>query len=400
VKIWLKSPDPNKQCCDCSVKKGPCDFCCSFPLISGNNHQFYIKDIYNGNCYTPDIFGPCGIGCETILPFSPPTGSSINLFNNPVNRSFTSSNFFPIGIPVGLIDGSENVGIDAGGNLNNAISSNIINFNYTLQSNNAGLNLNSTTETVDVLSERCSDGAVAINLSCASLTEFQAAFSSGESIIFNFQGNVQRQCKNGISDRIIPGSTTYFLEQSCLDGPLFFSWEISRTSTGHNPWFSTGNISFTGNFVSIDSFFGTNNGFDNTTQTSQLSEVDAFCNDNFLPSEPAISPCLSFFTSFVGPGSCVAIRAGPGGTGTFQDVFCCVKGGAGFSTPSFRAIAGQVTIKFLSSECVHFINNETNTFFQTQIQIIGPTGQLINPMSRLTKLSIDTGTFPNCNLPP
>ena len=39
-KIWLKNPDPSKQCCDCAGKSGPCDSCCSLDIGPYSN----IKD--------------------------------------------------------------------------------------------------------------------------------------------------------------------------------------------------------------------------------------------------------------------------------------------------------------------------------------------------------------------
>ena len=32
TKLWIKSPDPSKQCCDCAGKSGPCDSCCSLVI--------------------------------------------------------------------------------------------------------------------------------------------------------------------------------------------------------------------------------------------------------------------------------------------------------------------------------------------------------------------------------
>lgn len=66
-KIWLKSTDPNKQCCGCEGKTSPCDPCCpSISMTSGQN-------VYPSGIYTNKLkYSPFGsiLATEASLLFS------------------------------------------------------------------------------------------------------------------------------------------------------------------------------------------------------------------------------------------------------------------------------------------------------------------------------------------
>lgn len=91
-KIWLKSTDPNKQCCGCEGKSGPCDSCC--PLISiPTGQNAYPSGVYaNKLRYVPESGIDVTDGCFV---FS--NGDSTLTISNPdtfVGAS-TSKCFYP-----------------------------------------------------------------------------------------------------------------------------------------------------------------------------------------------------------------------------------------------------------------------------------------------------------------
>lgn len=80
-KIWLKSVDPNRQCCGCEGKTGPCDSCC-------NPIETTTESIWNIPGYEDYFFRPGG---EV-------NGSSLAVTNGTVTLSNTNPNAESIAI--------------------------------------------------------------------------------------------------------------------------------------------------------------------------------------------------------------------------------------------------------------------------------------------------------------
>jgi hypothetical protein len=123
MKIWIKNPDPNHQCCDCSARQGPCDSCFNCLIFNSGIYPNFFMDynasilnLFNNNCL---IVGPvssnCSV-CSEISSFSYESNSDISYFASPRRRQFPNVIQNPIGIVSGgrfpsVIDGSQKISI-------------------------------------------------------------------------------------------------------------------------------------------------------------------------------------------------------------------------------------------------------------------------------------------------
>lgn len=91
-KIWLRSTDPDKQCCGCESKTGPCDRCftCSgifYDITSGvwygpYNPNYYLSGVIASNCYVAQSSNDTNsIGTSTLTDtINPNTSYQANQF--------------------------------------------------------------------------------------------------------------------------------------------------------------------------------------------------------------------------------------------------------------------------------------------------------------------------------
>lgn len=385
-KIWLRSPDPNKQCCGCEGKTGPCSYCC---LITGDFAPT-IKDVYLGNLYG---YGTGEIAClfpSIIVNFNTPTGQSFPAGpSGKITRSYTKAYNDPTNVnqqyyptTFDIFEGKEQVCVKSRTAELNDLGSFFIRASYTLSSSaSQGMKFDSSSLVYDYYSSVCGE-EVSKHDQFSSIDRINLSVKSGDNFYFYGKGYLIRECYNDLVEWN-QGGKFIAIRQGCAQQGFLINVFGTTTTTGAGPF-----VSYLDKIYSGDSFYVYNvaNTYPSTVTYTPVTDAqaNAFCANNYHP--PAGKP-----------GGCGVGVINIGCYATIKGGACCVDGGVNVKNPNYYTNEGSVSFTFLRDSCVEMGFTD---YFSSIIKIKDRFGTDIDPISRTFSLTINTGSYRQCNALP
>lgn len=400
-------PDPQRQCCGCEGKNGPCDSCgCIF-----NPQQYFVTKIpgVDGSCYVGNFVGSeypttkCDM-CNELISFVPSTGGTLDFFSGtPQNRNFSDTYTENVLAPleVSIWDGnSQNVWVGVSPiPLSPPIALPIdysLDFNYSIFSSTGFFNLTGVLQ-----QEIFFDAPDTFNIyNAPSLISVQGKFSSGEKLFIACDVASPKICGAFFST----GGTTripqiYEICSDTLDASILMGFSIPGSTFDGKAYLNVNGADISVASASFINHFSTGTIVTGTTIIGNPA-ADSYCSTNytFLGGGE-----ICGFTGFdVGIYGC-GVTANP----VFWPPTGCARNSSPtFYTPSYEILTGGFEITILRDQCIRFSIETVNTpdypidfgstFRQVginvNVKLVDRFDNPINPLSRFQSFLLDTST--------